>query len=132
METFILKRVVKRDDCTQGVLINRNRAILLTMEDAWKDNQTGISCIPTGVYRCRRHTGGQHPNTWELIDVPNRVAILIHSGNTEVDTEGCILLGSEFGVLNGKPAVRESKMALEYFMAVTHGLDAIEIDIRDA
>ncbi|ELJ3788261.1 hypothetical protein QQW28_001415, partial [Campylobacter coli] len=63
--------------------------------------------IPEGIYNLRRHTPSRFENTLRSItkkdddtminvyndDVPSSRAILIHWGNTDKDTQGCILLG---------------------------------------
>ncbi|ELE2915705.1 hypothetical protein RMC29_001986, partial [Campylobacter coli] len=63
--------------------------------------------IPEGNYNLRRHTPSRFENTLRSItkkdddtminvyndDVPSSRAILIHWGNTDKDTQGCILLG---------------------------------------
>jgi len=84
-----------------------------TMELPWLGNQPGHSCIPEGTYNCVPHNSPAHPDTWEVTGVPNRSAILIHNGNTMEDSEGCILVGSEEGILNGYPAVLHSVATLE-------------------
>lgn len=56
--------------------------------------------------------------------MPNRSGILIHAGNYggdiikgyRSDIQGCILLGSARGHLNGQPVVTSSKVALKEFM----------------
>lgn len=113
-----LRRVTYREDCTQGVLVHHNRAIMLTMEDPWKHNEQNVSCIPTGVYTCKPYSSAKFPNVWELKDVPGRSLILIHAGNTHLDTHGCVLLGKEYGQLNGLPAVLRSREALNEFRAL--------------
>ena len=45
--------------------------------------------------------------------MPNRTGILIHTGNTADDIEGCILVGDSYGKLNGKRAVLNSKQTFK-------------------
>src|SRR6185503_2528676 len=74
--------------------------ILYTCEDDWLSNQRGISCIPAGAYTLHRSTYIKHGiEVFEVTGVPGRRRILIHPGNTEEDTEGCILVGMRLGRL---------------------------------
>ena len=82
------------------------------------NNHPKISCIPAGVYKCTKHNGGKYKDVWILHDVPNRSVILIHNGNTEDNTEGCIVVGSMFGNLGGKYAVLRSREALDKLRGV--------------
>lgn len=58
-----------------------------------------VPAVPVGEYICQR---GQHQlahmdapfTTYQLLDVPGHTNILIHKGNYNVDSEGCILLGT--------------------------------------
>lgn len=74
-----------------------------TLEDEWLENRRSVSCIPAGRYRAFFRTPQNTPATvrkmgvYELRDVPNRTAILIHGGRTEEWTEGCILVGTMVG-----------------------------------
>ena len=67
--------------------------------------------IPAGTYRLQWHTS-KHLNgeiVPELIDVSGRSSILIHEGNFENCSEGCILVGS---VRDGN-AIDNSKTTLK-------------------
>lgn len=72
--------------------------------------------IPPGRYSCRRFRGRKYPDTFEVV-VPGHTALLFHAGNVEDDSEGCILLGKEVGLLNGRRAVLASAKAFGGFMA---------------
>jgi hypothetical protein len=113
MNRLVLQRIYQGDDCTLGVLHdNMKRRICFTLEEPWKDNKKGISCVPTGIYKCVPHNGTKFKDVWRLESVPDRSAILIHQGNTTDDIEGCILVGQYWGRLKGKRAVMDSVGAL--------------------
>jgi len=71
---------------------------LVTLEERWKQNARSVSCIPAGTYPLERTIYHRHGiETFEVMDVPGRSRILLHPGNTEEDTEGCILVGLREG-----------------------------------
>lgn len=52
------------------------------------------TAIPIGTYAVRLYDSPKHgPDTPELVAVPGFGHIQIHSGNSAVDTEGCLLFG---------------------------------------
>jgi hypothetical protein len=99
--------------------------------------------IPASTYTLRRRkwfTGDL--DTWE-ITVPGRSAILLHPGNTEEHTTGCVLPGMKLGVLRvvkdqdtGRPArklaVLESKRAHALFMQATRDQETMELVVTDS
>lgn len=107
MFTWILKRVTNTSRGTFGVLIDENYIpFLLTLEPPWMNNVHEISCIPMGSYKCQRTHHPKHGECFQVMNVENRSDILFHQGNTIKDTEGCIILGKEFGYLYDKsPAI---------------------------
>lgn len=78
---------------------------LVTVEDDWRDNAPGESCIPPSpdstawvTYQLRRswyHGGGYE--AFQVMHVPGRSRILIHIANTEENVKGCIGVGLRFG-----------------------------------
>ena len=92
-------RVEQGPSGTFGVLKINGECVCLTLERPWEDNKPNASCIPSGVYKCKRVVSPRVGSTFEVKDVPGRSHILFHTGNTIHDTEGCILLGSQFGMI---------------------------------
>jgi hypothetical protein len=106
MKELRLIRTDSNEYQTMGVLalVENSNTLLFdckTLELPWKDNRTGISCIPEGRYTARRRSSPKYGNHIWLTDVPNRDMILIHNGNYNNQTHGCILVGKELKDING-------------------------------
>ncbi len=78
-----------------------------TLELPYKENQSNISSIPIGVYHCKWTRSnrlsaikGMDVFTYEVLNVPNRPGIRIHSANYVHDLLGCIALGFGYVDLN--------------------------------
>lgn len=114
-----------------GVLYVAGRAIAVTLELAWRDNKRGVSCIPLGSYRCVRKVSPRHGETFEVLGVPDRSAILFHAGNDATDSRGCVILGASFGPPrdNGMRTVLGSRIARERFAAELAGVDAFQLEV---
>jgi len=76
------------------------KIIAKTLENPWLNNVPNFSCIPAGKYIAKKYNSEKYPDVWELQDVKGRTLILIHIGNVERNTEGCILVGDSWGFLN--------------------------------
>ncbi|EAK7961414.1 hypothetical protein E7S39_04490 [Campylobacter jejuni] len=101
--------------------------------------------IPEGNYNLRRHTPSRFENTLREItgknddeminvynnEVPASRAILIHWGNTDKDTQGCILLGLTKD--NNNESVGQSRQACKEFYDLMHGknLEDIKLEITN-
>jgi len=106
-----------------------DRAKYVTLEDVWNNNKQNESCIPTGTYTAKKRLSFRfHRELWELINVQDRNNILIHNGNFDEDTLGCILIGKGIG----ENSITNSKDALEAFMLETKDDELLEIKIVDA
>lgn len=133
MKCITVKRISQTQHGTFGVILDGLVPFALTLEDEWKDNKVGVSCIPVGTYHCKKkrfNRGGY--DTFEITDVPDRTHILFHRGNTEDDTEGCILVAEEFGELNKKTAIQSSRKGFKEFMERLHGVDEFLLHIVNA
>tara|TARA_S200002703_G_C3760978_1_gene234216 strand:+ start:106 stop:696 length:591 start_codon:yes stop_codon:yes gene_type:complete len=94
-------------DATNGLLFIDNVFECYTLEDEVRDAKVhSETAIPLGTYEIKfRNIGGFdtkykarygttfHKGMLELQDVPNFKYILIHTGNTDEHTAGCLLLG---------------------------------------
>lgn len=111
---------------TFGALILPNFECL-TLEEPWRNNHPQISCIPTGRYRLRHHNSATLGHCISVADVPGRSLIRIHSGNTLLDTEGCILVGANFGRLHNAPAVLRSRNTLDKLLGFLSDATWLEV-----
>ena len=115
-KVITLKRISEIDDGTFGVLCDDDVPFAVTLEPNWRDNGKN-SCIPNGVYLCKRTRYIKNNyNTFEVLDVPKRSRILLHKGNVENHSLGCILIAEQYETLNGKIAVLRSAKGFDEFM----------------
>ena len=132
MKEITIHRVTEDTGPVMGVILDGGRPLALSLENPWKNNHPYISCINRGIYICKRVNSPKFGNTFEVTRVNGRTHILFHKGNVEADTSGCILVGQSFGTLGGQPAVLNSTLAYENFMARMEGHDIFTLTIRDA
>lgn len=88
------------------------------------------SLIPAGTYRLKPYSSPRWPNVYEVTGVPGRTSILMHHGNFESDTEGCILVGLAAGILRDQAAVMQSKQGMEFLRKMI-GTQECDLQIID-
>ena len=136
MKHIILKRVHTGNFGTFGVLMEHDHPpFALTLEPAWKNNATNISCIPANDYSCFPVDSPRFGKTWEVVDVPDRTHILFHKGNIagpkDSDTLGCILVAERFDLLGSIPAVLSSKDGFREFKELLQDQNIFKLSIMD-
>jgi hypothetical protein len=114
---ILVERFDSGSEDTFGRLYIDGKLQCMTLEDEFREvKKKGDTRIPAGTYKVgKRYSPSKSPKTghdmlW-IKDVPGFQYILIHTGNTEDDTEGCLIVGTKIGKLNGKRAVLDSKLA---------------------
>ena len=92
---------------TIGALYVDGKMKCFTLEDEGRTEKVyGETRIPAGIYRLRAREYGRffvrnsakwtwHRGMIELVDVPGFTDILIHRGNSDDDTAGCILVADQ-------------------------------------
>ena len=102
-------RFSSQSDSTSGLLFdatNETKFLCYTLEDEKRDKKVMAETrIPAGVYnillrkeggfhgRYTKKYGDMHKGMLHVQDVPNFKWILIHTGNTDEHTAGCLILG---------------------------------------
>jgi hypothetical protein len=107
-------------DRTLGELwIHGAEFVAYTLEPGWLDKE--YPHVEPGEYRLVPHNGPRFQNTWALVGdgvahypTPGvaRSTVLFHSGNTDDETKGCILLGTSIGRVKGETGVLSSVAAM--------------------
>lgn len=102
-----------------------------SLELAWLDNQTNISCIPLGKYKCKKIVSASLGKCLEIQNVPNRTYIRIHSGNFYTQILGCMIIGNDLTDINndGYQDVIDSRDALEELLLLCD--NELDLEIRD-
>ncbi len=128
---LILKRRWLIDNATLGELYIDGEYFCYTLEDKVRDEKIkGITAIPYGSYKVvidwSNRFGKRMPH---ILNVLNFEGVRIHAGNTDKDTEGCILVG----FTKGEATIGRSKDAYEQLFTALEASfnrnEAITLDI---
>jgi hypothetical protein len=117
----ILTRNETSDQGTFGTLVTDSGFTCRTGELPWRNNESGISCIPPGCYQVVWLESPAHGWCYHVQNVSDRKDIEIHSANWMGDEskgfqcqlKGCIAPGMDIGPLEGQKACLHSKDALD-------------------
>ena len=132
---LILTRHARRADYTIGRLEDENgKKICDTLEPTWRDYKGGELKIPkkSAIPECTYRVVVTKSRRFQkylplLVGVPGFEGVRIHSGNTNKDTEGCILVGHNLQV--GK--VLWSRITLEKLMKLIENEKEIFLIIKN-
>ena len=93
-----IKREVYTPTSTIGRLYINDQFECYTLEDVVRKPGVkvwGATAIPSGAYKLDINYSQRFKRQLpQLLNVPNFSGIRIHSGNTDKDTDGCILVGT--------------------------------------
>lgn len=125
---IVVERYAYRDKYVIGRLMIGNVFFCHTLEPQQGEVGSSKGCIPEGIYKMSISWSPKFKKMLPvLFDVPNFDGIRIHSGNTPLDTAGCILLGDNLKVgcvLNSQARVTEF---IRIFQKNTSYFDSIYI-----
>ena len=131
--TLTLNRKEFREDGIFSELIDESgKIIAYTLEHSY-------NCKPKlydGEFTCirgmHRLEGMAHDfETFEITGVSGHTNILFHTGNTNADSAGCVLLGT--GVYQDSMGIKEltaSRIAFNKFMDLLQGIDSFQLVVQ--
>lgn len=122
-----IKRLYKTDNSTIGELFVDGIFECFTLEDKERDIKIkGETAIPKGTYKVIINESNRFKRLLPLlIDVPNFEGVRVHSGNSNHDTEGCILVGQT----RNKNYIGQSRKAFEKLFAKMQKAKTITLTI---
>lgn len=130
-----IRREIYTERATIGRLYVNGEFECYTLEDRARAAGVkipGATCIPAGSYQVAINYSSRFRRTMpQLLEVPGFAGIRIHSGNTEADTQGCILVGqsrAEDFVGGSRAAFRKLFARLQAAVAAGRGVRITVID----
>lgn len=136
MVNLVLKRMREDSRQTLGSLFvlkdSKELFKCYTLELPWKDNKKYVSRIPAGTYDVIKYQSPNFGDSLWIRGVEDRTLILIHYGNYNKDTQGCILVGNKVRDIDGDgyPDVVHSKKTMTSLINSIEDVD-MRIQILD-
>lgn len=123
-----VKRLYKTENSTIGELLVDGVFECFTLEDKERDVKIkGETAIPKGTYKIIINESNRFKRQLPLLlNVPNFEGVRIHSGNSNHDTEGCILVGQS----RHKNYIGQSRKAFEKLFKKMQKAKDITINIQ--
>lgn len=125
-----LIRYPEQNGGTPGQINFQDQIICFTLELPWRGNRPGASCIPMEKYKIDyTYSPRFKKNTYEVLQVPGRIGIRIHSANFIHQLHGCIAPGFDIDWRANPLIIKESRKALEILEEVIsyNSIDSIRI-----
>lgn len=136
---LVVTRNYKKAEYTIGKLYVNGEYFCDTLEDRVRtilpngDGKVkGKTAIPAGEYEVTLTISPKFKRTLPLLHrVPHFSGVRIHSGNTQFDTEGCILVGKNRAVGKVLDSRKWEKALMEVLLAAQAAGDSITIEIKN-
>lgn len=125
---IVVDRFVSDNDTTISKVSIDGKLECFWLEDEYRDIKVdGETRIPAGKYEIRLRTEGGFHNRYknrfssihkgmlQIQNVPNFRYVLIHCGNTDEDTAGCLLVGTNANITEGEMSISSSRIAYSKF-----------------
>ena len=138
-----LTRTQTRSDGIFGTLTDeQGQEIAVTLEHAYPQSDGSyLPKVVAGIYTCVLHPPNRLPYvTYMLENVPDFMGqpvsgILIHKGNYNNDSVGCILVGTSIkapAIPSMDQIISQSQAAFQKLMALQSGLNSFTLTIKES
>lgn len=130
---LVLTRTACRPDGIFGELKDESgHLIAYTIEHSYGEGDAWAAKVPAGEYVCLRGNHELHSGpieTFEVTGVPGHQGILIHPGNTEAASEGCILVGESI-CAGACQMITHSRATFARLMEMQAGVDEFRLTVQ--
>lgn len=137
-------RFTSDSDSTVSLLSINGSFECFGLEDEFREEKVSKETrIPAGLYKVGVRTVGRfhkrysnrfkniHKGMLHILDVPNFTFILIHCGNTDEDTAGCLLVGTSAQSSQDNMSISSSKVAyMRFYPKVIAAAEAGDLEIE--
>ncbi|MEK8034174.1 DUF5675 family protein [Ideonella sp. DXS29W] len=131
---ILVDRFLSDSDTTISHVTVDGQFVCFGLEDEYRaDKVAHETRIPAGEYHVGVRTAGKHHTQYKaqfpdihrgmlhVQDVPGFEFILIHCGNTQADTSGCLLVGTGAVTDPGNMSISSSRIAYRKFYPMVIG-----------